>query len=149
MSTTTETNRPGLNTDTLALAGVFIAMFAFIAALIAVGLAARAIDEHEAAPAGSATTATGSSSSALDVELREFAIGPTSLDVPAEGATLEIRNTGAVTHNLSVDAKASEMLQAGQSTRFDLRGLAPGTYKMQCDVPGHAAAGMVGTVTVG
>lgn len=146
--TTTRPGRPGLNTDTLALAGVFIAMFAFIAALVAVGLAARAIDEHEAA-AGGAAASGSSSGTSVEVELRDFAIGPAALEVPAGGTTLEVRNNGAVVHNLSVDSRASEMLQAGQSTQLDLSGLAPGTYKMRCDVPGHEAAGMTGTVTVG
>lgn len=149
MTVTTTPRRPGLNTDTLALAGVFIAMFAFVAALVAVGLAARAIDEHEGLPAG-ATTGSGSTSApSLEVELRDFAIGPTALEVPAGSTTLEVRNAGAVVHNLSVDTRASDMLQAGQSTQLDLSGLAPGTYKMRCDVPGHEAAGMTGTVTVG
>ena len=43
--------RPGLNTDTVALGALFVAIFAFLAALVAVGLASRAIDEHRAVQA--------------------------------------------------------------------------------------------------
>ena len=143
--------RQGLNTDTVALAGVFIAMFAFLAAIFAVGLATRAIDEHQdlqdaIAAGGVAAEPSGSSP---NVELREFAIGPSSIEMPAGEATIAIENAGTLVHNLSVDGRASEMLAGGESGELDLSGLAPGTYTMRCDVPGHAAAGMTGTLTVG
>ena len=143
------TRRPGLNTDTLALAGVFIAMFAFLAAVFAVGLASRAVDEHQdLEDAIAAGAPTGSSpGSATAVSLREFAIDPGSLEL-ASGSTIRIENAGTIAHNLSVDGRGSAMLEAGQSGELDLSGLAPGTYTMRCDVPGHEAAGMKGTVTV-
>lgn len=141
--------RPGLNTDTLALAAVFIAIFAFLAAVFAVALAARAADKSEeledtiaaGAPIGSSPGSTAS------VSLREFAIDPASLEVAA-GSTIRIQNAGNITHNLSVDGRASDMLEAGQSGELDLSGLAPGEYVMRCDIPGHEAAGMKGTLNV-
>lgn len=141
--------RPGLNTDTLALAGVFISMFAFLAAVVAVGLAARAIDEHQPTEEASAARPASAVPSSARVELRDFAIGPAALRLPAGGGTVTITNNGAVVHNLSVDGRASEMLAAGGSTQLELGDLEPGTYKMRCEVPGHEAAGMTGTVTVG
>ncbi|MBL8774915.1 MAG: cupredoxin domain-containing protein [Acidimicrobiales bacterium] len=138
--------RPGLNTETLALAGVFIAAFAFLAAIFAVGLAARAVEEVDHAGGnGGAAPATGAE--AVPVSLEEFAITPGEVDVPA-GAVLNISNEGTVVHNLSVDGIASEMVDGGATTELDLGSLAPGTYAMKCDVPGHAEAGMTGTLTV-
>lgn len=143
------TKRPGLNTDTLALAGVFVAMFAFLAAVFAVGLAARAVGEHRALEDAIASGGTpAGSGSALTVSLQEFALNPALVDLPAGADALRIENAGAITHNLSVDGRASAMLEAGQSGELDLTGLAPGTYTMRCDVPGHEAAGMSGTLIV-
>lgn len=140
--------RPGLNTDTLALAGVFIAMFAFLAAIFAVGLASRAIDEHQIVAASGTTTGASGTTGAVPVVLEEFAIAPGTLDVPA-GAVLSIENQGAIVHNLSVDGAASPMIDAGETAQLDLSSLAPGTYTMRCDVPGHEAAGMTGSLTIG
>ena len=142
----TTRGRPGLNTDTLALAGLFIAAFAFLAAIFAVGLAARAIEEaQDSAGGGGTTPATGAET--VPVALAEFAITPGEVDVPA-GAVLNVSNEGTAVHNLSVDGVASEMVDGGGTTELDLGSLAPGTYTMKCDVPGHAEAGMTGTLTV-
>lgn len=143
--------RPGLNTDTLALAGLFIAVFAFLAALFAVGLAARAVEEHDSSAErleASGGESGGEASTGEAVSLTEFAISPGTLEVSA-GAVLEIRNDGTVEHNLSVDGTASSMLAAGEATQLDLSELEPGTYTTRCDVPGHEAAGMRGTLTIG
>lgn len=148
--TTAPVKRPGLNTDTLALGGFFIAIFAFLAAIFAVGLAARAIDEHrevDARLAAVSGSSAGTQPTAVTVSLKEFAIEPGSLDV-ASRAVLTVRNNGSVVHNLSVDGTASPMLAAGESAQLDLGGLAPGTYTIRCDVPGHEAAGMKGTLTI-
>ena len=139
-------DRPGLNTDTLALAGVFIAAFAFLAAIFAVGLAARAIEEAEDSTGGSGAT-PASGGEAVPVSLAEVSITPGEVEVPA-GAVLNVSNEGTAVHNLSVDGVASEMVDAGATTELDLGSLTPGTYTMKCDVPGHADAGMTGTLTV-
>lgn len=138
----------GTTFETLAVCGFIFGMFAIVAAVFAVGLATRAVDEAKDSRSGTANVAAPSGGvSTLDVSLKEFAIGPADLRVAA-GATIAIQNNGTVVHNLSVDGRASEMLGAGQSGQLDLRGLAPGSYTMRCDVPGHAAAGMTGTVVI-
>lgn len=138
--------RPGLNTDTVALGALFVAMFAFLAALVAVGLASRSIDEHRAVQAGEAPTAE--SSAALSVSLSEFSISPDPIDIEAGGA-LTVTNDGAVVHNLNVEGNATPMLESGDSATLDLSKLGPGSYTVICDVPGHAAAGMEATLDVG
>ena len=95
--------RPGLNTDTLALGAVFIAMFSFIAAVFAVGLAARAVDEHRNSPA--AAGAAVSASDGVEVTLADFRIDPEPLEL-GTGSVLRVTNAGGVVHNLSVDGKS-------------------------------------------
>ena len=133
------------DTYTLALSAVIFGLFALAASIFAVALAGQAVSEARqkanspatATPAAPATTAT----------LREFAIDPGSFNLSA-GAVLKVMNSGTIAHNLSVDGIASPMLQKGQSTELNLSSLKPGQYTMRCDVPGHEAAGMNGTITI-
>lgn len=83
----------------------------------------------------------------VSVSLTEFAVSPEPLNVP-QGAALAVKNDGAVVHNLSVDGTATPMLDSGATADLEISGLAPGTYVMRCDVPGHEAAGMKGTITI-
>ena len=138
--------RIGMNTDTLAVGAFFIALFAMLAALVAVGLAARSIDEHRAVAATDAP-ASGGSGDATNVTLAEFSISPDPVRVSA-GGTLSITNEGAVVHNLSVEGSATPMLDSGGRATLDLAGLEPGSYTLICEVSGHAAAGMEATLTV-
>lgn len=138
--------RPGLNTDTLALGGLFVAIFAFLAAVIAIAIATRAADEHRAL---GTSTGAAPAAAAPTIALAEFSIAPGDLALPAGTTKIEVRNDGAIVHNLSVDGIASPMLNGGEAGELDLGSLEPGTYTMRCDVPGHEAAGMKGTLTIG
>ena len=128
--------------DGVAVLAVVFAAFAVVASLIAVGVAARAAAD---ARAGGGAPVTASASATF--ELTEFAIDPGDASVAA-GSVVQVTNAGKAEHNLSVDGVASEIIDGGAETTLDLSGLAPGTYAMQCDVPGHADAGMTGTITI-
>lgn len=138
-------HRPGLNTDTLALGGLFVAIFAFLAAMIAIAIATRAADEHRAL----GTSSGAAEPAATAIALAEFSIAPGDLVLPAGTTKIEVRNEGAIVHNLSVEGIASPMLNGGEAGELDLTSLESGTYTMRCDVPGHEAAGMKGTITIG
>ena len=138
--------RRGLNTDTVALGALFVAMFAFLAALVAVGLASRSIDEHRAVQGSEAPASASAGGPA--VSLSEFSISPDPIEVGA-GGSLAVTNDGAIVHNLSVEGQATPMLESGDSATLDLSGLDPGSYTVICDIAGHAAAGMEATLNVG
>lgn len=144
------TPRPGTTFETLAVCGFIFGLFAVLVAVFAVGLAARAVDEADDAGgsgAAAAPAADAGGTETLDVSLKEFAIDPAELSVAA-GSTLDVTNDGAVVHNLAVDGVASDMLDPAESGELDLSELEPGTYTMICEVPGHEAAGMKGTITI-
>lgn len=127
------------------MGGLFVAIFAFLAAIFAVVLAATAVDEaRSSGGSGSSGAMLGGTST---VSLSEFAVNPGNASVPA-GSSIEVRNDGAMIHNLSVDGVASSMLEGGESEELDLSSLEPGVYTMKCDVPGHADAGMKGSLTI-
>jgi uncharacterized cupredoxin-like copper-binding protein len=120
--------------------GVVLAVLALIFASVAVVFGGE--DGSSDAPAG------GSGGSAT-LELSEFALTPAALTVPA-GATIEVTNAGSSAHNLTVTGTevASSDLAAGESETLDLSALEPGEYEMICAIPGHADAGMKGTLTI-
>ena len=86
---------------------------------------------------------------ATTVDLTEFAITP-STDTVAEGAVLEVTNSGAAPHNVAVrgtDVRVAE-LQPGESAPLDVSSLPPGDYEWLCEVAGHEGAGMAGAFTI-
>lgn len=135
---------PTVNARTLALGGIFIALFAFMAAVFAVALAARSIDEHKAVSAlGSAGSTT-----APTIGLAEFSVSPGEAEIPAGTSELVVQNNGSIQHNLTIEGEATPVIDGGDSATLDVSSLAPGTYKMYCSIPGHEAAGMKGSVTI-
>jgi manganese oxidase len=120
--------------------GVVIAVLALIFAMVAVLFAG---DD------GSSETPGGAGAGSATVELSEFALAPAALTVPA-GGSLEVTNGGSAAHNLTVSGTdiASSDLAAGESETLDLSSLEPGEYEVICAIPGHADAGMRGTLTV-
>jgi len=137
------------SSDSIAIGAVIVAIFAFLAAIFAVVLANNAVDEARDGAGGSAeaTASAGAGSETVDVALTEFLIDPSSIEA-TPGATLKVVNRGAIQHNLSVGGKSTTMLGTGGTEALDLAGLAPGTYELRCDVPGHATAGMIGTLVI-
>jgi uncharacterized cupredoxin-like copper-binding protein len=123
--------------------GVVVAVLALILATVAIIFVDD--DDKPAETAGASGTAGGSAT----VELSEFALTPAALTVPA-GGSLEVTNAGSATHNLTVSDTdlATADLAAGESETLDLSSLDAGEYEVICSIPGHADAGMKGTLTI-
>lgn len=66
----------------------------------------------------------------------------------AKGATtFKVTNKGALTHDFKIAGKRTVMLKTGKTATLKAT-LKAGKYAFLCTVPGHAAAGMKGTLTV-
>ncbi len=119
--------------------------------------------------------AGGGGGKALEIKMGEFYFEPGNATAKAGKTTIEAPNEGAVEHELVVfktnknpaklpteanggvdeeklDKEAEEAgeiadVEAGdtKSEEFDLT---PGKYVMFCNIPGHYAQGMYGTITV-
>ena len=100
----------------------------------------------------SSSVAATDSPTAADVTVtaKEFSFDPDALDLTAgSGATVELVNSGAVEHDLTIDAlNVTIYAGAGQTASATLPALEPGTYEFYCSIPGHREAGMVGELTV-
>lgn len=82
------------------------------------------------------------------IDLSEFAIRG-DLTVPAGHVVLDVLNVGSAPHNVQLaGGPKSVELNSGDQTLLDLGELAPGTYEMFCDLPGHRESGMTTTFTV-
>lgn len=123
----------------LSVFGALTAVAAFLIAAIAV-VAFVAND-------GGGGSASGASS--VTVTLSEYKINPSPITV-AVGGTLEVQNAGTMPHNLAVTGgPTTPDIAAGKSATLDISGLKAGTYEVTCTIPGHAAAGMKATLTIG
>lgn len=69
----------------------------------------------------------------------------------SNGAALNntVRNDGAVFHDFTIDELDLMIdVEAGDTVTAGLSDVKPGTYDFYCSVPGHAQAGMTGTLVV-
>ena len=86
----------------------------------------------------------------MTVEMVDIRFVPAELTIPANtDVTIMLPNNGALPHNFNIDELNvhSETPNGGGSTQVTINAPA-GTYEYYCNVPGHAAAGMVGSLTV-
>ena len=96
-----------------------------------------------AAPAVAASnTAT---STAVTVDATEFKFTLTKMQVPHGTVVFTLVNQGKVSHDFSINGKTSALVAPGKSTTITVS-LAAGKYLYVCTVPGHANAGMEGTL---
>ena len=61
--------------------------------------------------------------------------------------TFKVTNKGALSHDFKISGRKTRMLSTGKSATLRTI-LKKGKYAFLCTVPGHAAAGMKGTLTV-
>ncbi len=98
--------------------------------------------QEAAGEAPDAATAQNVTSFDIYFEPAEVTI-PANTDVP-----FTLPNDGAAAHNFSIDELGVSIDQAPGSTQETVINAPPGTYEYYCNVPGHKAAGMVGTLVV-
>ena len=84
----------------------------------------------------------------LDVTLGEFFVKPASITLPKGSTlTLNVKNTGAVPHDLKVGTQVTPMLAPGKSSVLKV-GVVDASVQGFCTVAGHKAAGMTFDVVV-
>ncbi len=99
-------------------------------------------------PLASAAASTGEPIGTITVNAFDLGFDPKTVDVPEPGAySVMFDNTGALAHDLTFADGTKLTAEAGQMATGTVTIPAGGTT-FQCTVPGHADAGMTGTVTV-
>jgi uncharacterized cupredoxin-like copper-binding protein len=98
-----------------------------------------------AAPAlGSRTHATATS---VTVTATEFHFKFSKASVPHGSVTFTVVNKGHVAHDFKIGGKKTPLIKPGKSAKLTVT-LKAGKGAYLCTVPGHAAAGMKGTLKV-
>ena len=106
-------------------------------------------------PAGGPSSGSSGTAPAgtTKVTLTEFKFDPSSIDVKAGKVTFFLVNAGSQGHDMVISDSSgkvlakSDLVQGGNSTDFTVSDLPAATYTIYCDVPGHRASGMQGTLT--
>ncbi|HQZ34464.1 MAG TPA: multicopper oxidase domain-containing protein [Ilumatobacteraceae bacterium] len=134
--------------DNLFAIAVGVSLTALLVAVVGFGFGMRAIDKSEEKSVAGGTSGASGGPSSASVSLKEFSIDDASVAV---GGMLQIKNAGSVPHNLIIDGTDVKTgdLGSGDSEALMLGGVAPGTYTVYCNIPGHRDAGMEAQLTVG
>jgi plastocyanin len=109
------------------------------------GAGEEATSEQPAGKGGAATTLR------LAADPTQIAFDTTSLTAEAGEVTIDFDNPAALEHNVAIEqdgkqiATSPTITEGKTSVSVDLE---PGSYTFLCTVPGHAEAGMEGTLTV-
>src|SRR5215217_7056254 len=123
-----------------------------LTALLTLALTACTRDASPGATAPPPNQAAASAGgAAINVMLKEMTVELDKAQALAGKTTFVVQNTGHVPHNFAIKGNGVEqktpLLEPGQSATLTVD-LSPGTYEYECAVPGHAMAGMQGTLTV-
>jgi len=96
----------------------------------------------------------GAPAGSIQVGMSEFKFTPSTLQAKSGTVNFLLNNTGTTAHDMVIADAAgkqvakSELVQPGNQATFTVANVPAGTYTIFCDVPGHRAAGMEGTLTV-
>jgi nitrite reductase (NO-forming) len=109
----------------------------------------------EASPAAGATPGAGANK--VTIEAYDIYFEPKEVTIPADtDVTIDLPNHGVTTHNFSITDHKNENLPfepididlaPGETAQVKINAPA-GAYYFFCNIPGHEAAGMWGTLTV-
>ena len=105
-------------------------------------LAALGVIAAPALGAGAHASAT-----AVTVTATEFKFKLSKTSVPHGKVTFTVVNKGSISHDFKINGKKTPLISKGKSAKLTVTFKA-GKFKYSCTVPGHAAAGMKGTLTV-
>lgn len=108
--------------------------------LVCASVGAAGIVLPAAASAASSVTVTAGKPS-------EFKFKLSTSTVKAGKVTFKVTNKGQIAHDFSIGGKTTPLLKAGKSATLTVT-LKKGSAAYLCKVPGHAAAGMKGTLKV-
>ncbi len=92
----------------------------------------------------------GQQTQTIEMDSGEFYFEPSEVTVQ-RGQPVEIilANSGSIAHNISIDEFGVDQdYNPDQTIRVNFTPDKAGEYQIYCDIPGHTASGMVGTLIV-
>lgn len=92
----------------------------------------------------------GQQTQTIEMDSGEFYFEPSEVTV-RRGQPVEIilANSGSIAHNISIDEfNVDQDYNPNQTIRVNFTPDRAGEFRIYCDIPGHTASGMVGTLIV-
>lgn len=83
------------------------------------------------------------------VKATEFKFTLSKKTVPVGTVIFEVENKGKIGHDFKINGKKTKIIAAGKTAKLTVVFKKKGKYAYLCTIPGHAAAGMKGTLAVG
>lgn len=127
--------------------------FSPVLAIVALVLLTACTSSTNSSTAPQPGAASSASAQMVNVQAADtLKFEPSSITVKAgQPVQLTLSNTGQMQHDWSLDQGAAQPVKivanAGQTATGTFTIQRPGPYTFICSVPGHAAAGMQGTIT--
>lgn len=119
-----------------------------------VALAVLCLAAVAACGGGGGGSSSGAPSGSTQVQVLDFSFKPKDISVSAGKVVFFLVNSGPAAHDMVIadstgnTVARSSLVQSGDTFTFTVDNLPAGKYVFFCDVPGHRAAGMEGTLTV-
>jgi uncharacterized cupredoxin-like copper-binding protein len=117
-------------------------------ALITVAACAAVLVPGAGAAVAAPAAHTASKATTVTVAATDFKFKLSKTSVPKGSVTFVVTNKGKVPHDFKINGKVTPMLKAGKSAKLVVKFAKAGKFPYLCTVPGHAALGMKGTLTV-
>jgi uncharacterized cupredoxin-like copper-binding protein len=95
-----------------------------------------------------AATAHASATTTVTVTALEFKFTLSKSSVKHGTVLFKVVNKGHIAHDFKIDGTKTPLIKPGKSSTLTVTFAKPGRYPYVCTVPGHAAAGMKGTLKV-
>ena len=127
----------------------FLQIF-IVAGLAVAGVAGVAAAGSLAPSSGSASpSAAAATPTKITVTMTEFKFKLSKKTVPATGTVIfTVVNKGKVAHDFKINGKKTAKLAPGKSAKLTVKFTKKGKFAYVCTLPGHASAGMKGTLPV-
>jgi uncharacterized cupredoxin-like copper-binding protein len=103
---------------------------------------------------GGGSTNSGAPAGSNSVTVMDFSFKPKDISVSSGKVVFFLINSGPSAHDMLIadstgtTVARSSLVQSGDTFTFTVNNIAAGKYVFYCDVPGHRAQGMEGTLTV-
>lgn len=99
-------------------------------------------------PTAEQSAEPGGGAQEVNIVGHDIYFDPAEVTIAAGAVTFILPNEGAAAHNFAIDELGISVDMPAGTTQTLEADIPAGTYEYYCNVPGHKAAGMVGTLVV-
>ena len=100
-------------------------------------------------PASARTETQAAKTTTIQVAAKEFSLTLSTRSIARPSTVrFNVKNVGKVAHDFRINGRQTPLIRPGKTSTLVVTFKKKGNYHYLCTVPGHAAAGMKGVLTV-